>query len=63
MGSDISLRSSLRASNPKQVWVSDNGTFAFGFAAMDQQDRFLLGIWYAQIPGDCTLVWSPNRCD
>ncbi|KAL5746456.1 hypothetical protein ACOSP7_027602 [Xanthoceras sorbifolium] len=46
----------------EQSWVSDNGTFAFGFTPVaDTRDRFELGIWFAQLPGDRTLVWSANR--
>lgn len=45
----------------KQAWFSDNGTFAFGFTpAVDSNDQYQLAIWFAQIPGDRTLVWSPN---
>ncbi|KAL7146227.1 hypothetical protein ABFS83_06G026100 [Erythranthe nasuta] len=44
-----------------QTWVSDNGTFAFGFAPTDSRnDQFQLGIWFAQLPGDRTLVWSAD---
>lgn len=42
-----------------RVWVSDNGTFAFGFAPANlRNEQFQLGIWFAQLPGDRTLVWS-----
>lgn len=58
----IGLGSRLLASDHQtRPWVSDNGTFAFGFTPSDTRDRFLLGIWFAQLPGDTTLVWSPNR--
>ncbi|KAH0658451.1 hypothetical protein KY289_027199 [Solanum tuberosum] len=44
-----------------QAWFSDNGTFAFGFTpAVGTNDQYQLAIWFAQIPGDRTLVWSPN---
>ncbi|CAA0812961.1 Protein kinase superfamily protein [Striga hermonthica] len=44
-----------------RAWVSDNGSFAFGFAPVSsKEDRFQLGVWYAQIPGDRTLVWSAD---
>ncbi|KAK6131800.1 hypothetical protein DH2020_034458 [Rehmannia glutinosa] len=44
-----------------QAWVSDNGTFAFGFAPVNSRnDQFQLGIWFAQLPGDRTLVWSAD---
>ncbi|KAL3630664.1 hypothetical protein CASFOL_023648 [Castilleja foliolosa] len=41
-----------------RAWVSGNGTFAFGFAPIN--DRFQLGIWFAQLPGARTLVWSAD---
>jgi len=43
------------------AWVSENGTFAFGFTTVHSNDEFQLGIWYNQIPGDRVLVWSANR--
>ncbi|KAK1575384.1 hypothetical protein Q3G72_004986 [Acer saccharum] len=66
-GQNIGLGSRLLASDHQdQSWVSDNGTFAFGFtpaaaAAEDSRDRFEVGIWFAQLPGDRTMVWSANR--
>lgn len=63
--SQISLGSRLLASQSQEVWVSDNGTFAFGFTATQTDNNnkrlFLLAIWFARLPGDPTLVWSPNR--
>ncbi|KAK6936755.1 Bulb-type lectin domain [Dillenia turbinata] len=56
----ISLGSRLLASE-NQAWVSDNGTFAFGFSQTDSSDQFQLAIWFADLPGDRTLVWSANR--
>ncbi|CAH9136981.1 unnamed protein product, partial [Cuscuta epithymum] len=48
----------------KRCWVSDNGTFAFGFTPTasggSSTKRFQLAIWFAQLPGNPTLVWSPN---
>ncbi|GMJ06486.1 hypothetical protein like AT5G24080 [Hibiscus trionum] len=61
MGGRIGLGSRLAASEQGRAWVSDNGTFAFGFTPSDTRDRFLLGIWFAELPGDRTLVWSANR--
>lgn len=52
----IGIGSRLLASG-EESWVSDNGTFAFGFTPSDTQDRFLLGIWFAQLPGDQSVVW------
>ncbi|XP_030449173.1 G-type lectin S-receptor-like serine/threonine-protein kinase At5g24080 [Syzygium oleosum] len=61
IGGEVSLGSRLVASEDR-AWVSDNGTFAFGFAtANGRGDRFQLAVWFAQLPGDRTLVWSANR--
>ncbi|CAD5332525.1 unnamed protein product [Arabidopsis thaliana] len=57
----IGLGSKLKASEPNRAWVSANGTFAIGFTRFKPTDRFLLSIWFAQLPGDPTIVWSPNR--
>lgn len=46
-----------------QAWFSDNGTFALGFApaaTSTNDDQFQLGIWFAQLPGDRTFVWTPH---
>nr|GEW04780.1 G-type lectin S-receptor-like serine/threonine-protein kinase At5g24080 isoform X1 [Tanacetum cinerariifolium] len=54
----VGLGSRLYANN-NQAWVSDNGTFAFGFTpSLDQDDQYQLGIWFADLPGDRTLAWS-----
>ncbi|XP_073314826.1 G-type lectin S-receptor-like serine/threonine-protein kinase At5g24080 [Primulina huaijiensis] len=43
------------------AWISDNRSFAFGFTPVDSMnDEFELGIWFQQLPGDRTLVWSAN---
>ncbi|KAF8379626.1 hypothetical protein HHK36_029067 [Tetracentron sinense] len=60
MASKISLGSTLSA-RESQVWVSDNGTFAFGFTPWGSHDQFQLAIWYADLPRDPTIVWSANR--
>ncbi|XP_061342037.1 G-type lectin S-receptor-like serine/threonine-protein kinase At5g24080 [Gastrolobium bilobum] len=61
ISSQIDLGSRLLASKD-QTWVSDNGTFALGFTPAESDNRlFNLGIWFAELPGDRTLVWSPNR--
>lgn len=59
-GGEIKLGSRLLAKE-NQSWVSDNGTFAFGFApaaSADHRKSFQLAIWFAQLPGDPTVVWS-----
>lgn len=60
MASQISLGSRLLA-RENQTLVSDNGTFAFGFSPMDEDDKFQLAIWFAELPGDRVIVWSANR--
>ncbi|KAI4348014.1 hypothetical protein L6164_008777 [Bauhinia variegata] len=62
IASQIGLGSRFLASKGL-TWVSDNSTFAFGFAAADTDDRMReLGIWFAEIPRDHpTMVWSANR--
>ncbi|KAL0321500.1 UNVERIFIED_CONTAM: G-type lectin S-receptor-like serine/threonine-protein kinase [Sesamum calycinum] len=57
-------RGSRLLAGQDQAWVSDNGTFAFGFSPVDsRKDQFHLGIWFAQLPGDRTLVWSADIKD
>ncbi|KAK2983613.1 hypothetical protein RJ640_023147 [Escallonia rubra] len=58
----IGLGSRLLA-NEEQAWASDNGTFAFGFTPAGSRDTFELAIWFADLPGDRTLVWSANIKD
>ncbi|KAL2922136.1 hypothetical protein RDABS01_013627 [Bienertia sinuspersici] len=52
--------SSLLARENK-AWVSENGTFAFGFTPMYSSDQLQVGIWYNQVPGERVVVWSANR--
>lgn len=66
MAAPIGIRSKLLASNRNQMWLSDNGTFAFGFSPVSSSggsvsDPFLLAIWFAKLPGDRTIIWSANR--
>lgn len=60
VASEIGLGSRLRPT-ANEAWVSGNGTFAFGFTSSGEEDRYQLAIWFAQLPGDRTIVWSPNR--
>jgi hypothetical protein len=58
----IGLGSRLVARDQNEAWVSDNGTFAFGFAsAANARDKFQVAIWFVDLPGDRTVVWSANR--
>ncbi|KAK1320528.1 G-type lectin S-receptor-like serine/threonine-protein kinase [Acorus calamus] len=43
------------------MWVSDNGTFGFGFTSTGSPDELQLSIWYFNLPGDPTIVWSAKR--
>nr|XP_043634432.1 G-type lectin S-receptor-like serine/threonine-protein kinase At5g24080 [Erigeron canadensis] len=63
----VGLGSRLYANDDNnQAWLSDNGTFAFGFTSANldttstsQDDKtYQLGIWFADLPGDRVLVWS-----
>ncbi|CAN6569533.1 unnamed protein product [Malus baccata var. baccata] len=59
--SRIGLGSRLLA-RENQTLVSDNGTFALGFTPTSDDDyRLQLAIWFAELPGDRTIVWSANR--
>ncbi|XP_062013803.1 G-type lectin S-receptor-like serine/threonine-protein kinase LECRK3 [Rosa rugosa] len=40
-------------------WLSPSGDFAFGFRQLENNDLFLLSIWFAKIP-DKTIVWYAN---
>lgn len=59
----VGLGSRLYA-NSNQPWVSDNGTFAFGFVpalepgSTSKDERYQLGIWFSDLPGVLTLAWS-----
>ncbi|OIT38149.1 PREDICTED: G-type lectin S-receptor-like serine/threonine-protein kinase At5g24080 isoform X1 [Nicotiana attenuata] len=58
--SRVVLGSRLLAKENK-AWFSDNKTFAFGFTpTAESHDQYQLSIWFAQLPGDRTLVWSPS---
>ncbi|KAK1276101.1 G-type lectin S-receptor-like serine/threonine-protein kinase [Acorus gramineus] len=60
IGGRIPLGSRLTA-NERQMWVSDNGTFGFGFTSTGSPDELQLSIWYFNLPGDPTIVWSAKR--
>ncbi|KAI8564936.1 hypothetical protein RHMOL_Rhmol03G0222100 [Rhododendron molle] len=61
VSAQIGPGSRLSTKDQSQAWVSDNGTFAFGFTPVDFPDQYLLAIWFAELPGDRTVVWSANR--
>lgn len=61
LASQIGLGSRLLASED-QTWVSENRTFALGFTPVpNKRESFQLAIWFAELPGDRTVVWSANR--
>ncbi|KAA8520292.1 hypothetical protein F0562_014548 [Nyssa sinensis] len=60
--STINLGSSLLASEGSSSWRSPSGDFAFGFHRIDNQNLFLLAIWFDKIPNK-TLVWYANGDD
>ncbi|XP_042480553.1 G-type lectin S-receptor-like serine/threonine-protein kinase At5g24080 [Macadamia integrifolia] len=60
LSNQIILGSRLLARD-EQGLVSENRTFTFGFSKVGSQDQFQLAIWYAELPGDRTIVWSANR--
>ncbi|GLT59380.1 hypothetical protein SLA2020_322010 [Shorea laevis] len=57
---NVSVGDFLPANDRNHIWQSPSGDFALGFCrAPDQQDRFLLAIWFAKLPKK-TIVWSAN---
>ncbi|GLT55830.1 hypothetical protein SLA2020_289490 [Shorea laevis] len=57
--SNITLGSYLVASKDSPSWKSPSGDFAFGFYQLQNQDQFLLAIWFDKIPSR-TTVWYAN---
>ncbi|GLT55867.1 hypothetical protein SLA2020_289530 [Shorea laevis] len=57
--SNITLGSYLVASKDLPSWKSPSGDFAFGFYQLQNQDQFLLAIWFDKIPNR-TTVWYAN---
>lgn len=55
----IILGSHLLASDEPSSWKSSFGDFAFGFRYLEDQELFLLAIWFNKIP-DRTIVWYAN---
>ena len=61
VNNNISVGSTLFATNKNSAWTSPSGNFAFGFHWLPgEQDQFLLAVWFAKIP-DETLVWFAKR--
>ncbi|XP_020521982.1 G-type lectin S-receptor-like serine/threonine-protein kinase At5g24080 [Amborella trichopoda] len=61
VGGGIALGTKMSVGD-NRVWISDNGTFAFGFhPTSSSPQQFELAIWFARLPGERTLVWTANR--
>ncbi|GLT59378.1 hypothetical protein SLA2020_321990 [Shorea laevis] len=57
---NVNVGDVLHADDRNLTWQSQSGDFELGFRrAPDQQDRFLLAIWFAKVP-EKTIVWSAN---
>ncbi|XP_027167166.1 G-type lectin S-receptor-like serine/threonine-protein kinase LECRK3 [Coffea eugenioides] len=59
----LAVGSTLTAKEASSSWLSPSGDFAFGFLHLQENDRFLLSIWYDKIP-DKTVAWyvdSPSN--
>ncbi|GKV42659.1 hypothetical protein SLEP1_g50035 [Rubroshorea leprosula] len=57
---NVNVGDVLHADDRTLTWKSPSDDFELGFhRAPDQQDRFLLAIWFANIP-EKTIVWSAN---
>ncbi|KAK9941300.1 hypothetical protein M0R45_017909 [Rubus argutus] len=54
----VAVGASLSAAG-NSSWISPSGDFAFGFRQLENNDLFLLSIWFAKIP-DRTIVWYAN---
>ncbi|WCJ36979.1 G-type lectin S-receptor-like serine/threonine-protein kinase LECRK3 [Euphorbia peplus] len=59
----FNVSSSLTAGDDAdEPWISPSGEFAFGFRQLENNDLYLLAIWYNKIP-DRTIVWYANGDD
>uniref|UniRef100_A0A5B7AA86 Receptor-like serine/threonine-protein kinase n=2 Tax=Davidia involucrata TaxID=16924 RepID=A0A5B7AA86_DAVIN len=56
--SNVTLGTSLTASDNNSSWLSPSGEFAFGFQKIGT-GGFLLAIWFNKIP-EKTITWSAN---
>ncbi|KAL2507949.1 receptor-like protein kinase 1 [Forsythia ovata] len=55
----VPVGTSLVATERSNPWLSPSGEFAFGFQKLQDNDQFLLSIWFNNIPAK-TVVWYPN---
>ncbi|KAG8389069.1 hypothetical protein BUALT_Bualt02G0190900 [Buddleja alternifolia] len=57
---NITVGTSITATENSNPWRSPSGDFAFGFQRLqDNNNLFLLSIWFDRIP-DRTIVWYPR---
>ncbi|XP_017982175.1 PREDICTED: G-type lectin S-receptor-like serine/threonine-protein kinase RLK1 [Theobroma cacao] len=56
----VAVGASLTAAHNASPWLSTSGDFAFGFHPTDNEDLFLLSIWFDKIPGK-TVVWYAHE--
>ncbi|KAL3502928.1 hypothetical protein ACH5RR_037377 [Cinchona calisaya] len=59
----VAMGSILTANESSIPWLSSSGDFAFGFQHLQENDMFLLSVWYDKIP-DKTVAWyadSPSN--
>ncbi|CAA2993332.1 G-type lectin S-receptor-like serine threonine-kinase RLK1 [Olea europaea subsp. europaea] len=55
----VNVGTSLAATERSNPWLSPSGDFAFGFQKLQDNDQFLLSIWYNKIRAK-TIVWYPK---
>ncbi|XAR62409.1 Non-specific serine/threonine protein kinase [Bertholletia excelsa] len=58
--SRVEVGATITASDKAAPWLSPSHDFAFGFRKLDEQNLFLLSIWFYKIP-DQTVVWYANE--
>ncbi|OMP03481.1 S-locus glycoprotein [Corchorus olitorius] len=57
----IDVNASLIAADNTSYWLSPSKEFAFGFHRPENEDRFLLSIWFEQIPEKTVVWWSYEK--
>ncbi|XVF47472.1 hypothetical protein PTKIN_Ptkin03bG0111300 [Pterospermum kingtungense] len=56
---NIKLGSTIVAGDNSETWLSPSSDFAFGYQQLENEQLFLLAIWYHRIPSR-TIVWYAN---
>ncbi|CAA3025692.1 G-type lectin S-receptor-like serine threonine-kinase RLK1 [Olea europaea subsp. europaea] len=54
----VNVGTSLAATERSNPWLSPSGDFAFGFQKLQDNDQFLLSIWYNKIPAKTIVCVS-----